>query len=392
MIITNECTGCGACALKCPTKAIQMQFDEGGFTAPKVQEDLCVNCGLCQRICPMNNTIAQAEGHFPRKTLAVALRDKKRLKNSASGGAFIVLARWVLDKGGVVFGCAYDEKMLPRQTAIACVEDLVKLQGSKYVQSLTDNSFSLAKKYLEEDKYVLYTGTPCQIAGLSQYLGKSYEKLLTVDLICHGVPATKMFLDYIQEQEKKYKAKVVDFKFRDKSAGWKLLARTYFKKKNKIYNKRIEVVESCYFEYFKRSNIFRESCYSCKFANENRQGDFTIGDYWGVEKVAEKIDRSLGVSVVVVNSEKGEKLFAELFKEEEIIETSFEDAAKENHNLIKPTDKPLAADEVKKNYRDYGFAFLQRDYEKHNKKRILKAKIKKLIPTKIILLKKKLFR
>ena len=186
---------------------------------------------------------------------------------------------------GVVFGCAYNDNMKPEHVCVDNSMDIKKIQGSKYVQSNINTSYSEVKKHLDNGRWVLFTGTPCQIAGLKSFLGKDYNNLITADLICHGVPGTGFFEGYVKYMEGKLKGKVIDFRFRNKNKGWGLTdkmagkAKIVYRKNNKVFEKLVSPIDSYYYKYFLAGDIFRESCYECKYACSSREGDFTMGDY-----------------------------------------------------------------------------------------------------------------
>lgn len=284
----TNCCGCAACASICPTKAISMESDCDGFMYPIVSDDLCIDCKLCQKVCAFQNkTILDKK---PLATYAAINKNKHTLKASSSGGAFAALAFLVFEKGGVVFGCAWNSHMETEHICVDNPADIKKLQGSKYVQSNVGTTFIEARQYLQDERWVLYTGTPCQIAGLKSYLGKDYEKLITIDLICHGVPSATFFKGYINWLEDKKKGTIIEFNFRDKSHGWGHSSKATYQRKDGVQRNIILPTWHYFHQYFMQAHIHRESCYVCKFACSDRQGDFTIGDYWGIEKAHPEID------------------------------------------------------------------------------------------------------
>lgn len=298
----EQCCCCAACMNICPTQAITIKADVDGFTFPEINKDLCTECGLCNKVCAFQNI--PVKGDDPIATYAAINKNSNILSASASGGVFGALASLVFDQKGVVFGCAYNDILEPEHISIDNLLDLEKIQGSKYVQSDINTTYTEAKRYLENGRYVLFTGTPCQIAGLKSFLGKDYENLITADLICHGVPSAKFFKGYIKYLEGKLKGRVIDFKFRDKSKGWGLMGKVIYKKGDKILEKFINPKTSYYYDYFLKGYIYRENCYECKYACGSREGDFTMGDYWGIEKVHPEIETKNGVSVFLINSKK----------------------------------------------------------------------------------------
>ena len=282
----KNCCACGACMNICPKNAIKMQEDEYGFLYPQIDENKCVQCGACQKVCAYQNGQV---GNTPIKCYAAVNKDKEELMKSASGGIFAAMATTILKDDGVVFGAALDFEnghAHPHHIAVREVSQVYRLQGSKYVQSAIENTYVEAKEELDLGKKVLFSGTPCQIAGLYSYLRKGYENLYTIDVICHGVPSAKFFDDYIQYMTKKNKAKaVISYSFRDKKKGWGMNNRIGFeyasgKKKNMYIPARL----TSYNTFFLDGDIYRENCYQCPYAKRESTVDFTIGDYWGIEK------------------------------------------------------------------------------------------------------------
>ena len=219
VITHNQCTGCGACYNKCPVNAIVMKPDAEGFSFPSINSEQCIHCGLCLKTCPVFET--KYENNPEPKCYAVMANDEIR-KNSSSGGVFTLLAEWVLRQGGVVCGAAYSQDCYSvQQIIITKEEDCHKLRGSKYVQSENGEIYKKVKAYLDNGTPVLFTGTPCQVAAVKAYLEKPYEKLYTLDLVCHGVPSPGVYQKFIEEQEKKYGSKAIQVTFRDKQfGGW----------------------------------------------------------------------------------------------------------------------------------------------------------------------------
>lgn len=308
MLEKEKCTGCSACESVCPMNAIVMQADVDGFLYPKVDATLCLECGLCEKICPQ---LQSEECKSDKKSafLGVAKNDILR-EVSSSGGVFSLLAEKVLKSGGVVFGAAMsDDCYSVKHICVDDIRDLHFLQGSKYVQSDMKSILHKVKKALEEERWVLFSGTPCQIAGIRQYIGKS-DKLLTVDVICHGVPSPLVWKKYVEMLERKYNSKIVHVSFRDKTVGW----QKYSLKCNYIngaeYRQTVE--DDLYLRGFVQSLFLRLSCYHCAYKNENYKSDITIGDFWGVEKLFPKLKENRGVSLVIAHTEKGEEQLNEL--------------------------------------------------------------------------------
>ena len=379
-----DCCGCAACMNICPKKAITMKTDSDGFDFPEINNDLCIECGLCKKVCAFQNV--SVPDTKPLATYVAINKKKDVLINSASGGIFAALAFLVFEKNGVVFGCAYNDNMKPEHVCVDNSMDIKKIQGSKYVQSNINTSYSEVKKHLDNGRWVLFTGTPCQIAGLKSFLGKDYNNLITADLICHGVPGTAFFEGYIKYLGEKLKGKVIDFKFRDKSKGWGLIrkrlynGKVVYKKNNKILEKSVPTITSYYYRYFLKGDIYRENCYECKYACSGRVGDFTIGDYWGIEKAHPEIETKNGVSVLLVNSQKGIELIEDLKKYLDLTKSTFELARKQNGQLNRPTAKGNKREEILRTWRDGGYHAVAKEYYRVNKIAIWKSKIKMMLP------------
>ena len=339
----SECCGCGTCQLVCPKQAISMIEDQYGFIYPHIDYSKCISCHLCQNTCAYQN---YNKTNSPLEVYALSLKDMNLLYKTASGGVFGGMAKEWINKGGLVIGASLyysNNRLNLKHVCVDNMESLDKLLGSKYVQSNLNNIFVETKQYLELGKKILFSGTPCQISALKSYLRKEYINLVTVDLICHGVPNQKMFQEYIACEEKKENKVINNFKFRDKEKGWGLNAKIIYKdKKDKI----IKSFDSSFYKLFLDCEIYRENCYSCPYANEFRQGDLTIGDYWGIEiahpeylKPSGHLDQQKGISVLLVNTEKGKSLFEQNKDNYYYYISSFDKVSKHNKQLNHPSEK-----------------------------------------------------
>lgn len=365
----KNCCGCGACAKACPREAIEMLPNEKGFIFPKIDSSKCINCGLCKRICNFNNIVKSRNDY---ESYAVVSKDDNILLKSASGGAFSSLAKHFIELGGIVYGSSleYEEnKIVVKHIGIENIEDLKKIQGSKYVQSNAYDIFKEIKEKLDNNREVLFSGTPCQVNGLKQYLKKEYENLFTVDLICHGVPNLQILNDYIKTIEKKKKIKVVNISFRDKSNGWGMNGSyEYFNKHGKKIKNVLYKDESSYYYYFLKGLFYRESCYHCPFASDKRAGDITIGDYWGIEKehpeLLKRINKYKGISCLILNNEKGKKIIKKFGKYLELYESTFKQIQQNNGQLNNHVNKPAEYEKIMEKYVTNGYVALEKEYEK----------------------------
>ena len=370
--ITELCTGCRACEQLCVSHAINMATNREGFIEAKITADLCVNCGLCVKVCPQNHT---EELNKPIKIYGIRLKNDQLLSKSASGGAFAGIATIVINQGGVVYGVSYTSDWEAVHIRIDSLEKLASLQSSKYVQADTLKSYSEVKSDLLKKKLVLFSGTACQIGGLKAYLRKDYEKLVTMDLICHGVTSPLMFRKYIKWIEKKEKDDLIYYNFRDKILGWGLnFHYTTHKRKH---------LGSCdydpYYRCFLSGHAYRECCYSCKYSRPERVSDLTIGDYWGIKKQHPEFFSRKGVSAILINSKRGIYHFEGAKQMFYLIESEFEKVADENANLLRPTSRNIIRNSIYKGIeRQEWFNELAKRY-----KPSLIQRLKKLVPSRV---------
>lgn len=307
-IIDKElCTGCEACKSVCNFDAIHMETDEKGFRYPFIDTAKCIQCEGCIKVCGR-----RLENNNMRKSAYILCdEDEGGREESTSGGVFKELASRFIDNGGYVFGAAFDENLKVYHTAVNSMEELKRLQKSKYVQSDIGDTYKEAKQLLEDGKQVLYSGTPCQIAGLKAYLNKEYSGLLCVDLICQGVPSPEVWREYLSFLGGEDK-RVVKFDFRCKDEGWKKLNISYTFDDGQRNVVRFE--DDCYMAGFEKTEILRDVCYNCPFRGEHGYSDITLGDCWGYEQITGKRDDDKGMSVLVTNTDKGEELYKLILK------------------------------------------------------------------------------
>jgi murB family protein len=299
------CVGCGACFSACPNSAISMGKNDFGYYKPMIDIEKCINCGVCTRVCPAINEIATSNSETP-ECYEVISADEKILEKSSSGGAFSLLAHAVFEKGGCVFGAAWTEDFSVEHIMIENEDDMYKLRKSKYLQSYVGDTFRKVKEKLEEGKYVLFSGCPCQAAGLRQYLGsKEYDNLLIVDLLCANAPSPDFFKKYIQDS---YGNNIEKYEFRDKTYGWNCVTTkvTFIDGTIHMINK---AYQSDYQRVFHNHAMCSYHCENCKYQNVPKIGDITIGDFWGINSNDKEVDSSKGISALLVNNEKAKVFF-----------------------------------------------------------------------------------
>lgn len=302
----SKCCGCTACENKCPQNAIKMIEDETGFKYPVVEEKKCIKCGLCEKVCPIVNN--KKIENSPVAYACINKNDEVR-KESSSGGIFSLIADWILEQKGIVFGAAFDEKFELCHIYVERKEELYKLRTSKYFQSYINDSYKKAKAFLNMGKLVLFTGTPCQIEGLKTYLNKEYENLYTQDIICHGVPSPKVWRKYKEFRKRKDGKTPKSINFRNKDKGWNTFSLK-FEYDNTEYSKTQN--EDIFMKAFLNDLCLRASCYNCSFKKYNRLSDITLADFWGIQNIDRNMDDDKGTSLVIVNSDKGQQLFEKI--------------------------------------------------------------------------------
>lgn len=376
----NNCCGCGACSKKCPRDAISIRDDYLGFPQPSIDKEKCINCGACVNVCPFEKTnFFRIISDFPKEAYAVALKNRSILLESASGGAFAGIAKKVIEKGGVVYGAAWRPGFNVCHIRIESISELPFIQKSKYIQSDIKECFISVKSELDSGTFVLFSGTPCQVASLKLFLQHEYNNLLTVDLICHGVGSSSIFKDDLCYLEKKYKKSISYINFRSKTRGWGTSGDIVF---NDRKTKKYDVLNSLYYYYYLKGSLFRNSCYNCFYASENRPADFTVGDYWRVEESHPniKINTKNGISSLIINSKKGKTFFECLSDVFYIEDSSLEKIRRHNGQLIKSSAEPNDRKTLLSIYYEGGYLPLRKFFLKKECKGRAKERLKRLIP------------
>lgn len=327
----SKCNGCHACESSCPYNCIDMNDKGEGFLYPIVDRNICVDCEICIKVCPVINP-PQPE-NIP---VAYASYNKNNaIRNlSSSGGIFDLISKNILNKGGVVFGAAMsDDCSFVEHICIDSLDKLSVLYGSKYLQSKIGNTYRQVKEYLKEDKYVLFTGTPCQVGALKSYLKKDYEKLYTQDLVCHGVASPLAWKKYLSSIEKRFSSKVSKVFFRNKTYGWKLFSMKIQFSNGTEYLK--DLTKDSYFKGFISNLYLRQSCHDCSFKTISRISDITLADFWGIDNVSPEMNDDKGTSLVIIHSDKGKELFSELKNEMNFEKVDLMESLKSNISVCK---------------------------------------------------------
>lgn len=357
----KECYGCSACAQICSKQAIKMLENDEGFLYPHLTSALCVECGLCIKVCPLNER-KTPEKDYLAKVYAIKYQSDSVRFESTSGGAFTALYEYILSKQGVVYGAVWGEDRTLKvihdraESYIGCD----KMRKSKYIQSDLKNTFRQVKQDLKDNKLVLFTGTPCQVAGLRSFLGEWVnKKIILVDLICHAVPSPRVWRDYIEHIEKVHGKHVVDYVFRSKEKGWRVNRNKYILDNHKSYSKnKLSFVFS---ELFYMHVICRNSCYKCTFASlPHTVSDITIADYWNIHNVNPAFDDNKGVSLVIINSKKGNDFFEFIKVKVDYVESNLQDAIHCNHT--EPIKRTFLRNAFWKDYNQYGYLFVIQKY------------------------------
>ena len=353
-IIKKDCCGCNACVQRCPKRCITMRADNEGFLYPIVDTTICIDCGICEKVCPVIN---KTEPKQPLKVYAAYNKNEDVRMQSSSGGIFTLLAEKTINKGGVVFGVKFNKDWMPEFGYAETIEEIAPFRGSKYVQAIVGNAYIKAEEFLKSGKHVLFSGTPCQIAGLKHFLRKDYDNLLTVDIICHGVPSPKVWKKYLEETyHKLLKTKqtyktfttcsssleeiscIETINFRSKVTGWSKYS--FLLKINCTKNSTDECIiysqtlhQNTFLRGFIADLYLRPACHNCPCKQGKSHSDITLADFWKIENINKDIDSKNGITAVLINSLKGKDIFQ--LRDCEHIESKYEDVVKYNSARIK---------------------------------------------------------
>lgn len=329
-IVKKQCTGCESCVAVCPKKCIKMKSDEIGFMYPVISLDDCINCGLCREVCSIyfeNENLVSSQ-----KAYAAFAKDLYERQNSSSGGLFSILAKYIIDNNGVVFGAAFNKSYTKVcHVMVDNIDDLYRLRGSKYLQSNIGDIYSVVKENLNLKKKVLFSGTPCQIFGLKKYLRMKYDNLFLIEVACHGVPSQFVWKEYIGYLERKYKSKVKYVNFRCKNPSWQQYDVKIAFDNGKCYQKR--GYDDLYMRGFIQNMYLRPSCYSCKHKINNSCADVTLADFWGIQQIISEYNDDKGVSLVVTHTKQGDYLLEKIKNEINIKEVELKMAIEKNPSI-----------------------------------------------------------
>lgn len=350
----SECSGCTACMNICPRNAIKMEYDDEGFKYPVIDKEKCINCGACYNICP---NIKKDESNTILKAYGVKHKDEKERLTSRSGGVFVALSDYILNQNGVVYGAELTKNFTVIHSRATNKEERNKFKGSKYIQSDMANIIKSVEQDLKANKKVLFSGTPCQVSAVKACIrGKYKDNLYTCDLICHGVPSETIFQKFLKYIEEKQNKKIKNFIFRDKRFGWESHYETF------IFEDDTELTTQYFRNLFYGHHILRPSCYNCNYANTHRPADITIADFWGIDKVNPKFMDRNGVSLVIINNEKGKEIFEQIKEDITTINCSLEDCVKYTYTLTNATPITENRQEFWEDYKNEEFDYIINKY------------------------------
>lgn len=386
----NQCCGCGACIIKCPKHAIILRENEYGFTYPVIDSSRCIDCKTCINVCAygVNNIKKQAINY---NSYACVTSDEELLMNSASGGVFSAISYEFIKNGGYVAGATssfQNGKISVKHIVINHIEDLYRLQGSKYVQSDTIDSFIEIGNLLKNGEKVLFSGTPCQVDAVKslyeKYLGR---QLYTIDIICHGVPSQRLLNGYLEEYQNSRKAELKYIDFRNKKYGWGLTGIAVF---NNGHTETFTPTASSYYRYFLDGEIYRDNCYSCPYANLNRVGDISIGDYWGASRYSPELfqngllSEKKGISCLIVNNDIGESLIQKYGLKLTRFPVEIRKILIINTQLKEPARHTQKRERILESFKRHnGYRNIEIEYRREMLIRRAKQRIKLLIPEEI---------
>lgn len=367
LVDKKKCTACGACASICPKSALKIKADDEGFYYPINDNKLCIECGACARVCPIINNNYSTLKYSNIDSYVLRHKDKSVLKESTSGGAFTAIVQLFLKDESfyAIYGAAEQKNLSVKHIRIDNIRDLNLIRKSKYVESYSGIIFRTVKKDILDGRKVIYSGTPCQIAGLRSYLQKDYNNLLTIEIVCHGVPTTLLLNKYIQYQEKKYHGKCEHIEYRSKKNSNWLNPKIRLEFNNqKIFERKSYASDDAYMIGFCKFLCLRENCSECLYASPERVADFTIADFWGIEESGIKMEYGDGVSLILANSNKAKKIIPDINNVAEITEINYDFAMKHNQQLVSPAKADPRRTDFLHDLKNASFKELRKKYLK----------------------------
>ncbi len=349
----NLCVGCSACASICPKRCIKMETDSDGFRYPVLMHPAnCVECGMCESVCPVLNESIKANDDLP-SAYAAFTKDEHIRQDSSSGGIFTEIAKRVIEENGVVYGAAYDEGFAVCHCCVDRIENLQKLRGAKYAESNLGSSFPEILDRLKQGQLVLFSGTPCQVAGLKSFVRKDYNNLICIDFVCHGVPSPMAWDAFIKYRaEKDAEGKLPQrINLRSKETGWSRYQYSNVFEYEDGRKSSIVSSQSLFMKLFVGDYISRPSCSECKFKGYNRVSDITLGDFWGIWDIEPEMDDNKGTSVILIHTPGGEKLWRDIEPKIKSKKVTLEQASRQNQSMLKAskanTNSKLALCKIK---------------------------------------------
>lgn len=380
LVDKSKCVLCKACLNICPKGAVEFKVLHSGGYYPVINQSKCVSCGKCKQVCPIESATKE---NSLKQTFAVRTTDENNLLNSSSGGLFFEFAREVLLRGGVVCGSILTKSFQARHIVTSDIEFVKKMRGSKYTNSDLGDCYRQIKTVLSEGKLVLFSGCPCQVAGLRTFLGKEYENLILIDLICHGVPNEKVWADYLLQLEKHRKAQVESVTFRSKKGGWNPFSIEIRFNDGKSYLN--VATKDTYMAGFLKNVYLKDSCYDCKFKSLKSYSDITLADYWGVERFLGKVVDNKGISLCICNTQRGVEFLNSIKNNVYIEGVEFLKATEKNPHLFLSAKKSPLAEKFYYYYNQgekaKAFSIIEKERSRdlvRRKLKVIKTKIKTL--------------
>ena len=382
---SSRCSGCTACSSICNLNAISIVEDDEGFSIPVLDEHICVDCGRCVKVCPVQKEYIEEENGKHPKAYAFRTKDSQARRESSSGGFAFSMAKFFIEQlHGTVCGCILDDDLVVRHVVTEDINVVKKMRDSKYVQSCMGNCFQQIRRYLEQGIHVLFTGTSCQVAGLQSYLAQTKiptEKLLCVDMFCHGVPSPRIWKEYLCFLAEKSHCSITGFRFRSKHLGWGVASKgTGFLGigyKDTAQGQIANLETHLWTELFFSNLCIRSYCHQCPYTKIEKPADITMADFWGIENVDPQFDDGIGTSLLLVQTEKGAQYLSYLYEEKK--ECNLDDAIRKQGNAFLPSQPNSQREQFWNDFGEHGLEYCLSKYLNYGMKRKIKDKIKRLM-------------